>query len=372
MHRSDSEMAAASKSESNLMRESSNSELNPMFASERSLTSGMDRSFASEGSESQDTFAVGADSFNAVALSKPIMAARRRPSQVPNLASLIPAENRLSEKDLIGDEPSSNKRSQEMAWSVPPKGLSATEQWLLDRLLQMERDYSARVEYLEQETQILRNALMEAKITVPPKPTPLVASANSTPNLAIASDKKGIAAIASPSSPVTKKAPPMPANSPTSSLTRRPSSSMESTSSNRNSLTRTNSGGVSGGGAAPLTRTYSGSGPSSPLGQKRIPPAIPSLPSAAMGSPSKPDLSKRESASSNPFEDVTDEPTIPLTGPEPVKSPKETTVPPPVPFEKPQPESEPKAAEPSSQMTSVKQAVDDDEEDVADELKDML
>lgn len=108
---------------------------------------------------------------NSIALSKPIVPqGRRRPSQVANLISHIPAENRLTTKDFeaVSREDSSfssGKRSHDNAFSEAD--LSPTEKWLLSKLTLMEKDLMNRIASLESENIALRTALAQAKISIP-------------------------------------------------------------------------------------------------------------------------------------------------------------------------------------------------------------
>ena len=108
---------------------------------------------------------------NSIALSKPIVPqGRRRPSQVANLISYIPAENRLTTKDFeaVSSEDSSfssGKRSHDNAFSEAD--LSPTEKWLLSKLTLMEKDLMNRIASLESENIALRKALVQAKISIP-------------------------------------------------------------------------------------------------------------------------------------------------------------------------------------------------------------
>ena len=252
LHRNDSSNGEErSRSDSSLLGANPTQMSMMSTHSERSLVS------ESEKSELHDNFQVDADSFNAVALSKPIInpAARRRPSQVTNLASMIPAENKLQAKDLLGDEAPSNKRPQDVALGTPPKALSVTEQWLADKLVQLEKEYLTRIQLLEQECSILREALVAAKITVPPKPVPAPVSASSTPSMS--TEKKSISSPQSPGSPLAKKPPPMPVSSPRVP-NRRPSSTEVPATSPRAPLRRDASGDmVSESSSSPLAAKVS-------------------------------------------------------------------------------------------------------------------
>jgi len=180
---------------------------------EPSVVQNMVSAVTSAAEEAYDSFRAEPDSMNSVAMSRPIInpAARRRPSQI-NVGSMIPQESRLEAKDIIVDD-SSKKRPQD-SLGEPPGKLSATEQWLADKLVLMEKTYLARIALLEQETALLRAALVAGGITVAPKPAPPTLPASSSP--IIAAEKS------SSQSPTAKRAPPAvsprPANSSSSPL----------------------------------------------------------------------------------------------------------------------------------------------------------
>jgi hypothetical protein len=277
LHREGVSSDLSTRSESNLMSGSHPTVPLDVSQSERSLTSA-----ESERLEGTDGFEVEENSLNAVALAKPTIAAgRRRPSRVDNFMAAIPAENRLTQQELAlvqKDEGSVNKRQQDSALSALDRELTQGEQWLFSKITQMEREYSDRIAALELETAVLREALANAGLAIPPKSAPRPSSVTSTPQ-SVSAKRGSITStpIASPASPVSKK----PTTPIASAGAVKRNDTAESASSPRPMAKRTSSEtfslGSPGLGAAEKS--------SSPSGPARKIPAVPQGPRPVPSTP---------------------------------------------------------------------------------------